>query len=168
MRRRTILQGSLAAAASALAATVLVLVWNAAIYLDSSALTAGTSIQDAAGNDATRTLATPGAASYTDTAASDTFTATTGTLSGADRDAGTTLTYGISGVTATSGTATQVGTYGTLVVNTSSGAYTFTPNATVSETRSAMAPTANSKESPGRNGVTTRPVSAKMIRNSRA
>jgi hypothetical protein len=32
----------------------------------------------------------------------------------------------------------------------------------------ASAPALNSSESPGRNGVTTRPVSAKMIRNSSA
>jgi hypothetical protein len=32
----------------------------------------------------------------------------------------------------------------------------------------ASAPTANSSESPGRNGVTTTPVSRKMIRNNSA
>ena len=69
------------------------------------------------------------AISITDTVASDTFTARTGTLSATDADAGTTLTYGIANGTVTDGVATKVGTYGTLAVTATSGAYTFTPNA---------------------------------------
>ena len=69
------------------------------------------------------------AISITDTVASDTFTASTGTLSATDVDAGTTLTYGIATITVTNGVATKVGTYGTLAVTAATGAYTFTPNA---------------------------------------
>ena len=69
------------------------------------------------------------AVNYVETGAAGTFATMTGTLVGADVDAGTTLTYGISGETASSGVATKVGTYGTLAVTTASGAYSFTPNA---------------------------------------
>ena len=69
------------------------------------------------------------ATSYTDTVASDTFTASTGTLSATDVDANTTLTYGIANITVNNGVATKVGTYGTLAVTAATGAYTFTPNA---------------------------------------
>jgi VCBS repeat-containing protein len=70
----------------------------------------------------------------TDTAALDVFSAQTGTIVADDTHAGApnesgTLTYGISGGTLGGGFSTSVGTYGTLAVNTSSGAYTFTPNA---------------------------------------
>ena len=75
-------------------------------------------------------LATPTVANYTDTSANDTFTASSGTLAGSDGDSGQTLSYGISGVTASGGSSTKVGSYGTLVVTTSTGVYTFTPNAT--------------------------------------
>lgn len=74
-------------------------------------------------------LNTPTAASYNNTAIIDTFTANTGTLVGADRDSGTTLTYGITGGTVVSGVSTKVGSYGSLSVNTSTGAYTYTPDA---------------------------------------
>ncbi|MEN9632898.1 MAG: hypothetical protein RL077_1302, partial [Verrucomicrobiota bacterium] len=69
------------------------------------------------------------AVSITDTVASDTFTADSGTLSGADVDAGTTLTYGIQSGTVANGVSTRVGSYGTLAVTEATGAYTFTPNA---------------------------------------
>jgi VCBS repeat-containing protein len=51
-----------------------------------------------AAND-TPTLATPAAITLIDTAASDTFADSTGTLTGGDRDTGTTLAYGITGGT---------------------------------------------------------------------
>ena len=70
-----------------------------------------------------------GGANYADTAANDTFAADSGTLSGADIDASTTLTYGIQSGTVANGLATKVGTYGTLAVTAATGAYTFTPNA---------------------------------------
>jgi large repetitive protein len=86
-------------------------------------------------NDAP-TLATPTSASYTDTSASDTFSNTTGTLAGSDRDSGATLTYGISGgstggSTNIGGTVYDVsltGTYGTLYVLSSTGAYVYVPS----------------------------------------
>ena len=64
----------------------------------------------------------------TDTSATDNFTVINGNLVAADVDANTTLTYSIAGVAAVDGTATKVGTYGTLVLTTSTGAYTYTPN----------------------------------------
>ncbi|MEH1836665.1 MAG: DUF4347 domain-containing protein, partial [Nostoc sp.] len=73
------------------------------------------------------TLNTPTAISYTDTANNDTFTAQTGTLIATDPDSGQTLTYGIIGGTVNGTTVTKTGTYGTLSLNTSTGAYTFTP-----------------------------------------
>ena len=75
-------------------------------------------------------MATPTAASYTDTAASDTFNNDTGTLASTDRDSGQTLSYGITGGTVSGGASTKAGSYGSLSVNTSTGAYTYTPNAT--------------------------------------
>ncbi len=75
------------------------------------------------------TLDTPVSASYTDTAADDSFSATTGTLAGADAE-GNTLTYGINGGTVTAGSATRVGSYGTLSVDTTTGAYSFAPDST--------------------------------------
>jgi hypothetical protein len=74
------------------------------------------------------TLTPPTAGAYTDTSANDTFTASTGTLAGADVDASTTLTYGITGGTVSGGNSTLAGTYGSLSVNTSTGAYTYTPS----------------------------------------
>jgi Ca2+-binding RTX toxin-like protein len=64
---------------------------------------------------------------FVDTQFDDTFVASTGALT-STAAAGIVVTYGITGVTAVGGVATQVGTYGTLVLNTASGAYTFTPN----------------------------------------
>ncbi|MBN3894640.1 MAG: DUF4347 domain-containing protein [Nostoc sp. NOS(2021)] len=75
----------------------------------------------------TPTLNTPTAISYTDTANDDTFNDQTGTLTATDPDGGQTLTYGITGGTVSGTTVTKTGTYGTLSLDTSSGAYTFTP-----------------------------------------
>jgi VCBS repeat-containing protein len=75
-------------------------------------------------------LATPNAISYQDTSATDTFSPTSGTLSGTDLDAGAALSYGISGGTNVGGASTKTGSYGTLAVTVATGAYTFTPNAT--------------------------------------
>ncbi len=67
-----------------------------------------------AAND-TPTLSTPTAGAYTDTSANDTFSNDTGTLAGADRDSGQTLTYLASPVARVSGTtSTKAGSYGTL------------------------------------------------------
>jgi VCBS repeat-containing protein len=76
------------------------------------------------------TLAAVIASSYIDTASNDSFSNTTGTLAGVDRDTAQTLTYGITGSTVAGGLATLVGTYGTLSLNTASGAYTYIPDAT--------------------------------------
>ena len=73
------------------------------------------------------TLNTPTAISYTDTANDDIFTAQTGTLAASDPDSEQTLTYGITGGTVNGTTVNKIGTYGTLSLNTSTGAYTFTP-----------------------------------------
>jgi VCBS repeat-containing protein len=78
-------------------------------------------------NDAP-TLATPAVITITDTSATDSFTVINGSLVAADVDANTTLTYSIAGITAVDGIATKVGTYGTLVLTTTTGAYTYTPN----------------------------------------
>ncbi|MEH2120285.1 putative Ig domain-containing protein, partial [Nostoc sp.] len=73
------------------------------------------------------TLNTPTAISYTDTANDDTFAAQTDTLVAIDADSGQTLTYTIDGGTVNGTTVTKSGTYGTLSLDTSTGAYTFTP-----------------------------------------
>jgi VCBS repeat-containing protein len=76
-------------------------------------------------------LTAPASINLVDTAANDTFASTpnlTGTLAVTDPD-GPLLTYGITGGTVNSGVSTLVGTYGSLAVNTTTGAYTFTPNA---------------------------------------
>ncbi|MGB8332511.1 MAG: cadherin-like domain-containing protein, partial [Polyangiales bacterium] len=69
---------------------------------------------------------------YIDTAADDTFSPVTGTLSATDRDSGQTLTYDTTGSVADAALAgydrSRTGTYGTLYVNSTSGAYTFVPS----------------------------------------
>lgn len=80
-----------------------------------------------AGSNNQPTLTTPTAINYTDTANDDSFTAQTSTLTATDPE-GKTLTYGITGGTVSGTTVTKTGTYGTLTLNSSSGAYTFTPN----------------------------------------
>ncbi|MFN6051139.1 MAG: Ig-like domain-containing protein, partial [Planctomycetia bacterium] len=67
---------------------------------------------------------------YTNTNATDVFANHTGTILATDPDAGAVLVYGISGqnVTVSNGTASRVGQHGTLAVQTSTGAYTYTPN----------------------------------------
>jgi hypothetical protein len=79
------------------------------------------------GANDTATLSTLTAISYTDTANDDTFTPQTGTLTASDRDSGQTLTYGITDGAVNGTTVTKTGTYGTLTLNSSTGAYSFTP-----------------------------------------
>ncbi len=81
--------------------------------------------------DISPVLTTPTAINLTDTAATDTFSDQTGTLSATDADLpAQTLTYGVSGGTDNGdGTVSQVGTYGTLTVTTATGAYRYTPDA---------------------------------------
>jgi RHS repeat-associated protein len=78
----------------------------------------------------TLTLAAVASSTYTDTAALDTFNNITGTLVGTDSKPSATLTYGITGGTVTNSISTLAGTYGSLSVNTKTGAYTYTPDAT--------------------------------------
>ncbi|MEH1948251.1 MAG: DUF4347 domain-containing protein [Nostoc sp.] len=82
------------------------------------------------------TLNVPATISFTDTANDDTFTAQTGTLAVSDPD-GQTLTYGITDGTVNGTTVTKTGTYGTLSLDTSTGAYTFTPVDTAIEALSS-------------------------------
>ncbi|AXX95368.1 DUF4347 domain-containing protein [Arcobacter ellisii] len=66
---------------------------------------------------------------YTDTDGVDNFSNTTGKLTATDIDSGTTFTYGINGATSNGdGTVSKGGTYGTLIINSSTGEYTFVPN----------------------------------------
>lgn len=66
--------------------------------------------------------------SYTDTSAVDTFSNSTGTATATDEE-GNTITFSIAGGTTSGNNSIKVGTYGTLTLNSSTGAYTFTPNA---------------------------------------
>ncbi len=68
-------------------------------------------------------LATPAAIAYTDTAADDTFSASSGTV----QFTGNATAFGISGGTDGTSSVTRVGTYGTLIIVKSTGAYTYTP-----------------------------------------
>ena len=65
---------------------------------------------------------------YTDSGAADTFSNYTGRLTGTDAD-NDSLTYGIANGVTANGLVTKVGTFGTLVVNASTGDYTYTPDA---------------------------------------
>ncbi|NBX21303.1 MAG: hypothetical protein EBR58_07965, partial [Betaproteobacteria bacterium] len=82
-------------------------------------------------NDAP-TLGAPASIGYVDTSVGDVFPVISGTLSGADADSTARLRYGISAggniVDDGGPTVSLTLTYGTLVVNKTSGAYTFTPN----------------------------------------
>ena len=79
-------------------------------------------------------LATPTAGTITEDSDSSTTTSSglSGTLSASDAD-GDTLTYGIANGTVASGTSTLAGTYGSLAVNTTSGAYNYTPTSAAVE-----------------------------------
>jgi len=74
------------------------------------------------------------AISLTDTAATDSFTETTGTLSSSERDSGQTITYSATGQQVVSGepgfTHGVQGSYGTLIFNATTGAYEFSPDDT--------------------------------------
>jgi hypothetical protein len=106
---------------------------------DGTASTPQTYAVSITGANDTPTLASVTGASYTDTAANDSFSNDTGTLSGADRDTGASLTYGIDSGSASGGVVTKAGTYGTLTVNQASGAYTYTPSASAINARTTDA-----------------------------
>ena len=71
------------------------------------------------------------AISITDTAADDSFSATTASVSASDRDTADTLAYAITGGSADTSesgfTHSRNGTYGRLFINSSTGAYKFIP-----------------------------------------
>ncbi len=83
-------------------------------------------------NDTPVLTASVTAHTFTDTAADDSFSAVTGTLSRDDRDSGDSATYSVSGGSAgtpISGFDIARSTdYGTLYLNSATGAYTFIPN----------------------------------------
>ena len=75
------------------------------------------------------------AISITDTAADDSFSATTASVSAVDRDTADTLAYAITGGSADTSesgfTHSRNGTYGKLFINSSTGAYKFIPTGNV-------------------------------------
>ncbi|WP_294123876.1 VCBS domain-containing protein [Sphingomonas sp.] len=75
---------------------------------------------------------TSGSISEIDQSSATSSSGLSGTLVGADVDVET-LTYGVVGGTVSAGVSTLVNAYGTLTVNTSTGAYLFTPNAAAIE-----------------------------------
>jgi len=77
-------------------------------------------------NDAP-TIAAISSHSYTDTSAVDTFATVTGTLSATDEE-GDPISFGLVGATVSGTTARLEDSLGVLTINTSTGAYTFTPN----------------------------------------
>lgn len=80
----------------------------------------------------TPVLAALSGISFTDTSGDDSFSVSTATASGSDRDSGDTLTYGVMGGSADTSrsgfTHSYAGTYGTLYVNSATGAYEYVPN----------------------------------------
>ena len=90
-----------------------------------------------AGVDDTPILPGFNAITVQDTAASDTFTTTTGTAQGSNAESSQTSSYSItsgSADTSVSGfTHSRTGTYGTFYINSSSGSYQYVPNTSVIE-----------------------------------
>lgn len=98
-----------------------------------SSVSVSTSI--ASVNDAPVFTSSAVSLSVADTSATDSYSALTGTITGSDSHGGApneggTLTFGVSGGSVGGGSSTLAGTYGTLSINTSTGAYSFTPDAT--------------------------------------
>ena len=83
------------------------------------------------------------AISITDTAADDSFSATTASVSAVDRDTADTLAYAITGGSADASesgfTHSRNGTYGKLFINSSTGAYKFIPTGSAVQTLTASA-----------------------------
>jgi hypothetical protein len=110
---------------------------------NSTQLSALNSYQAAqAGSNTAPTITTPGSVALVDTSATDTFSATTGTISAADSDgiASYGITGGTSGGTYTSSASgssvtynvSKTGTYGVLYLESSTGKYIFVPNSNAS------------------------------------
>ncbi|MDO6565421.1 VCBS domain-containing protein, partial [Amphritea sp. 1_MG-2023] len=74
-----------------------------------------------------------GSIAEVDQSSSTTDANLSGTLSGADVDDGDTLTYGIDTGAVTGTTATLAGTYGTLILDTSTGDYSYSKDAAAIE-----------------------------------
>lgn len=86
------------------------------------------------------TLNSPATIYYMDTDGADNFATTSGRLTATDIDSGTSFIYGIDGATSNGdGTFTKIGTYGTLVINSVTGNYVYTPNSTVINSLSVSA-----------------------------
>lgn len=84
-------------------------------------------------------LLASGPINFTDTVADDTFTTQQGTLTVPPGFAIGTVMFGIEGGTVSGTTATKVLTYGTVSLNTTTGAYTFTPtDAAIEGTKTAV------------------------------
>ena len=83
------------------------------------------------------------AISITDTAADDSFSATTASVSATDRDTADTLAYAITGGSADTSesgfTHSRNGTYGKLFINSSTGAYKFIPTGSAVQQLTASA-----------------------------
>ena len=88
-------------------------------------------------NDAPELSASVTSRTYTDTAADDSFSNLSGTLSTVDPDSGDTATYSVSGgapdISRLGYDTSASSAYGTLYLNSSSGAYLFVPNDTAIE-----------------------------------
>jgi len=84
-------------------------------------------------NDPPQFTSSPVVVAYTDTLSTDTFTASTGFISAIAGPANSvplesgTVSYSLVGGTTSGGLSSQTSAYGTLVLNTSTGAYTFNP-----------------------------------------
>ena len=86
------------------------------------------------------TLNSPATIYYMDTDGADNFATTSGRLTATDIDSGTSFIYGIDGATSNGdGTFTKIGTYGTLVINSVTGNYVYTPNSAVINSLSVSA-----------------------------
>ena len=100
---------------------------------DGSAFVRSTLSTTLAGVNDAPAIASLSSISVTDTTAYDSFTASTGTMSASERDAGQSVTLGVSGTTSASPDPSydllQQGDYGYLEFNTTSGAYRYTPTA---------------------------------------
>src|SRR5262249_29559310 len=112
----------------------LTIIYNVTVTVDSGVSSTQPVTITVFGTNDAPTLQPVTGPTYTDTSALDHFNAVSGTLLGADIDAGTTLTYGVVGGTADNSLSgynqSLTGTFGTLHVNTATGAYTFVPNDT--------------------------------------
>ncbi|MFI3136445.1 MAG: Ig-like domain-containing protein, partial [Methylococcaceae bacterium] len=120
---------------------------DSASAVSASAVTLGTSISSV--NDAPTFTSAAVTLSVSDTGINDTYSASTGSITAQDTHSGApnengTLIYGVTGGSVGGGFNTLVGTYGSLAVNTSSGAYSFTPNAAaINALSSGSTPTQN-------------------------